>query len=105
MRASRDNEFTGLLELLDPDAEVRADGAALALGGDAGGVQGRRGVAEFFVGRARAALPAALDGAAAAVWQHRGEVKVVFAFPVVDGLIREIELLADPGVLTRVVRR
>jgi RNA polymerase sigma factor (sigma-70 family) len=105
MQASRDNEFAALLELLDPDAEVRADGAALALGGDAGRVVGGRAVAEFFSGRARAALPAELDGAAAAVWQHRGEVKVVFAFTVIEGRVREIELLADPGVLTRVVRR
>ena len=105
MAASRDNEFAALLELLDPDAEVRADDAALAMGGDAGRVVGARAVAEFFAGRARAALPAALDGAAAAVWQYRGEVKVVFAFTVVDGRVREIELLADPDVLTRVARR
>ena len=32
---------------------------------------------------------------AAAAWSVRGEVKVVFAFTVEDGLIREIELLAD----------
>jgi RNA polymerase sigma-70 factor (ECF subfamily) len=105
MQASRDNEFAALLALLDPDAEVRADDAALALGGDAGLIRGDRAVAEFFSGRARAALPATLDGAAAAVWQHRGEVKVVFAFTVVDGRIREIELLADPEVLPRVARR
>lgn len=105
MQASRDNEFAALLDLLDPDAEVRADDAALALGGDAGHVEGRRAVAEFFSGRARAALPATLDGAAAAVWQHKGEVKVVFAFTVVAGRVREIELLADPDVLTRAVRR
>lgn len=105
MQASRDNRFEALLDLLDPEAEVHADDAALALGGDAGRVTGDRAVAEFFSGRARAALPAALDGAAAAVWQHRGEVKVVFAFTVVDGRVREIELLADPDVLARVARR
>ena len=105
MAASRDNEFAALLDLLDPEAEVRVDDAALALGGDAGHIRGDRAVAEFFSGRARAALPATLDGAAAAVWQHRGEVKVVFAFTVVDGRVREIELLADPDVLTRVARR
>ena len=105
MRASRDNEFAALLDLLDPEAEVRVDDAALALGGDAGYVTGRRPVAEFFAGRARAALPATLDGEAAAVWQYRGEIKVVFAFTVVDGLVREIELLADPDVLLRAARR
>ena len=45
-----------------------------------------------------------VDGAAAAGRQHRGEVNVVFAFTVVDGRVREIELLADPDALTRVDR-
>ncbi len=105
MRASRDNEFEALLALLDPDAEVTADAAALAMGGDAGHVRGGQAVAEFFAGRARAALPATLDGGAAAVWQLHGEIKVVFAFTVVDGRVREIELLADPAVLERAARR
>ena len=105
MQASRDNDFEALLELLDPDAAVRADAAALAMGGDAGTVVGGRAVAEFFAGRARAALPATLDGAAAACWQYKGEVKVVFGFTVVDGKVVEIEVLADPDVLTRAGRR
>ncbi len=105
LQASRDNEFAALLELLDPEAVVRVDAAALAMGGDAGTVTGSRAVAEFFAGRARAALPATIDGGAAAVWQLKGEVKVVFGFTVVDGKVVEIELLADPAVLTRAVRR
>jgi len=105
MRASRDNDFAALLDLLDPEAEVTADAAALAMGGDAGHVVGGRAVAEFFAGRARAALPATLDGGAAAVWQLQGEIKVVFGFTVVDGRVREIELLADPAVLERAARR
>ena len=105
MQASRDNEFDALLELLDPDAAMRADDAALAMGGDAGTVIGGRAVAEFFAGRAKAALPATLDGAAAACWQYKGEVKVVFGFTVVDGKVVEIEVLADPDVLTRAARR
>lgn len=105
LQASRDNDFAALLALLDPEAEVRVDDAALAMGGDAGQVVGARSVAEFFAGRARAALPATLDGGAAAVWQLKGQVKVVFAFTVVDGRVREIELLADPAVLTRAARR
>ena len=105
MQAARDNEFEALLELLDPDAAIRPDAAALAMGGDAGTVTGGRAVAEFMAGRARAALPATLDGSAAACWQHKGEVKVVFGFTVVDGRVLEIELLADPVVLTRAGRR
>ena len=105
MQASRDNDFAALLDLLDPEATVRVDDAALAMGGDARAVQGQQAVAEFFAGRARAALPATLDGAAAASWQHRGEVKVVFGFTVVDDKVVQIEVLADPRVLTRAARR
>ncbi len=105
MAASRDNEFAALLELLDPEAEVLTDEAAAAMGSQSTYLKGSQEIAEFFAGRAKAALPATLDGAAASCWQHLGEVKVVFAFTVVDGLVRQIELLADPSVLTRVGRR
>ena len=84
---------------------MRVDAAALAMGGDAKDVSGGRSVAEFFAGRARAALPAVLDGGAAACWQHLGEIKVVFAFTVEEGKVRQIEVLADPDVITRTARR
>jgi RNA polymerase sigma factor (sigma-70 family) len=105
MQASRDNEFAALLELLDPDAEVRVDDAAQAMGSQAASITGGREIAAFFAGRAKAALPATLDGGAASCWQHLGDIKVVFAFTVVDGRVKQIELLADPSVLTRVARR
>ena len=47
MQASRDNDFAALLDLLDPEATVRVDDAALAMGGDARrgpGSAGRGGV-------------------------------------------------------------
>ena len=72
MQAARDNEFEALLELLDPDAAVRSDDAALAMGGEAGTIIGGRAVAEFFAGRAKAALPATLDGAAAVLLAVQG---------------------------------
>jgi RNA polymerase sigma factor (sigma-70 family) len=105
MQAARDNDFEALLELLDPDASIRADDAALAMGGEARSITGGRAVAEFMAGRAKAALPATLDGAAAACWQHQGELKVVFGFTVRDGKVLQLELLADPTVLTRAARR
>ena len=105
MQAARDNEFDALLELLDPDAAVRADDAAMAMGGDAGTIHGGRAVAEFFAGRAKAALPATLDGAAAFCWQYLGEIKAVFGFTVIDGKVVEIEVLADPEVVSRTTRR
>jgi RNA polymerase sigma factor (sigma-70 family) len=105
MQAARDNDFEALLELLDPDASIRADDAALAMGGEARSITGGRAVAEFMAGRAKAALPATLDGAAAACWQHQGELKVVFGFTVQDGKVLQLELMADPAVLTRAARR
>jgi RNA polymerase sigma-70 factor (ECF subfamily) len=102
LAASRAGDFARLLELLDPEAEVRADAAAVAMGSTAL-VTGARGVAETFAGRARAARPATIDGAAGAAWSHRGETKVAFAFTVVDGRITEIELLAEPEVVARAI--
>ena len=98
LQASRNGDFEGLLALLDPGAVVLADAAAVQMGSQAL-VTGAQGVAETFVGRARAAKSAVLDGGPGAAWQLHGETKVVFGFTVVDGLITEIELLADPDLL------
>ncbi len=92
MDASRNGKFERLMELLHPDAVVSADAAAAAMGAPPL-LSGAQEVAEFYNGRARGALRAQLDGFAAAKWSLRGEVKVVFAFTIEDGLIREIELL------------
>ena len=97
LTAARDGDLQGLLELLDPGAVVRADGAAAAMGSP--DLTGRETVAAFFDGAARAARVLAVDGWAGAAWQHRGEVKVVFAFTVEQGRVTAIDLLADPDTL------
>lgn len=98
--ASRAGDFAALLELLDPDAVVRADGNAVAMGAEPLLV-GAEAVAGRFCGQARGVVPVLLDGYAAAAWQLRGEPKVVFSFVVDEttGRIREIESLSDPEVL------
>ncbi len=98
LEASRNGDFERLLALLDPEAVVRADGAAVRMGSDAL-VMGARNVAENFAGRARAARPAVVDGGAGLAWLQQGETKVAFGFTIVDGLITEIELLADADVI------
>jgi RNA polymerase sigma-70 factor, ECF subfamily len=98
LEASRNGDFERLLALLDPEAVVRADGAAVQMGSDAL-VTGARSVAENFAGRARAARPAVVDGGAGLAWLQQGETKVAFGFTIVDGLITEIELLADADVI------
>jgi RNA polymerase sigma factor (sigma-70 family) len=99
LAASRGGDFEGLLALLDPGAVVRADAAAVRMGSDEL-VSGAHSVAATFAGRAKAARSALVDGAPGAAWVHAGETKVAFGFTVVDGRITEIELLADPGVLS-----
>jgi RNA polymerase sigma-70 factor (ECF subfamily) len=94
MDATRNGKFDRLLSLLHPDAVVRADAAAVAMGSPAV-LNGADEVAQFYSGKAKAAVLTELDGFTAAMWMLRGEVKAVFAFTVEDGLVREIELLMD----------
>src|SRR5689334_6828951 len=98
LTASRGGDFTALLELLDPAAVVLADAAAVVAGAEAE-VRGAAAVAATFVGRAKAARLALLDGEPGLIWTHRGEVRMAFAFTVVDGQVAGIELIADPGRL------
>lgn len=100
LAASRDGDFEGLLAVLDPSASVRIDAAAAAMGTQGGGTSGAPAVAEFFNGRARAVRRAVIDGVPGGAWVHQKETKVLFAFVVEEGLITEIELLADSLVIT-----
>jgi len=95
LAASRKGDFEALLRLLDPQVVARADAAAVAAGAEAE-VRGARAVAGTFVGRARFARPALVEGAVGAVWAPGGRPRVVFAFTVSDGRVAEIRLLADP---------
>ena len=104
MAAARDGDFERLLELLAPNAEVRADDEAIAAGTPVA-IDGRRSIAEFFNGSASAALPVLVDERPAAAWFHRGAAAVVFDFELVDGEVARITFRADPALLSRVNRR
>jgi RNA polymerase sigma factor (sigma-70 family) len=95
LAASRGGDFDALLAVLDPEVVLRADPAAARMG-VAGEVRGAAAVAQTFAGRARAARPALVDGAAAAVWAPGGRPRVVVGFTIAEGRIVGIELLADP---------
>src|SRR6266545_2838951 len=84
-----------LLTLLDPDVVLRADPAAVQAGASAQ-VRGAPAVAGTFSGRARAAQPALVNGAAAAAWAPGGQPRIVFTFTITRGKIAAIDLLADP---------
>jgi RNA polymerase sigma factor (sigma-70 family) len=95
LAASREGDFEALVALLHPDVVLRADRAAVQAGASRE-VRGAAEVAGTFAGRARAAQPALVDGAAGAVWAPGGRPRVVFGFTIADGRIIGIDLLADP---------
>jgi RNA polymerase sigma-70 factor (ECF subfamily) len=96
LAASRGGDFGALVALLDPEVVLRADAAAVRAGASSE-VHGAAEVAGTFSGRARAAQPALVNGAAGLVWAQRGEPRVVFGFTISGGKIVAIDLLADPG--------
>ena len=95
LAASRGGDLDALLAVLDPDVVARADSTAVRMGASRE-VRGAAAVADTFSGRARAARPALVNGAAGLVWAQRGRPAVVFGFTITHGKIVEIDLLADP---------
>ncbi len=105
LAASRGGDFDALLALLDPDVVLRADNAAVLFGASRK-ERGARAVANTFSGRARAAQPAQVNGAAGLVWVVHNQPKVAFDFTITDRKIVAIDLVADaerlqqPGFVT-----
>ena len=105
LAASRDGNFEGLLEVLDPDVVFRG------AGGDAGPpvpttVRGSRDVANLVVARgtpmAPYGRPAIVDGRPGAVVVRDGQVVSVVAFTIEGDRVTEMDLLVDPAKLGRV---
>lgn len=105
LAASRRGDFDALVDLLDPDAVLRADRAAVkaATANRAKGapllapeVRGRHAVANALVGRAQAAQLALIDASPGAVWAPGGRPRAIFAFRVIGDTIIEIEIVTDP---------
>jgi RNA polymerase sigma-70 factor (ECF subfamily) len=94
LAASRNGDFEALLAVLDPDVVLRADAAAVQVGA-AELVRGASAVAGTFAGRARAAVPALLDGDPGLVWSRGGTPQMVFELVIDEGRIVEIEMVAD----------
>ncbi|MGH2872292.1 MAG: sigma-70 family RNA polymerase sigma factor [Solirubrobacteraceae bacterium] len=96
--ASRDGNFDALLEVLDPDVELRIDGGALRA--DASLVlRGADAVAAHTATYSKLhpfVRPARVNGAAGAVVAPPGRVFSVMAFTVTNGRIVEIDALLDP---------
>jgi RNA polymerase sigma factor (sigma-70 family) len=97
LTAARGGDLASLLLLLAPDAVMRADLIGQRMGTDPV-YDGAAAVAARFNG-ARGAAPVTIDGELGAAWIQAGAVKVAFVFHVGAGLVREVELIADPEVL------
>lgn len=100
LTASRGGDFTALLALLDPDVVFRADGVA-ANAGAPREVRGAAAVARQFVGRARAAQPALVNGAVGVVVAPRGQLMLVLSLTITRGNIVGIDAIADPAHLSQ----
>src|SRR5262249_14715011 len=81
LAAARGGDFDALLAVLDPDVVFRSDGT-LAAAGASREVHGASAVAQQFVGRARAARSALVDGAVGGVVARRGRVLPVIHLPL-----------------------
>ncbi|PPJ34145.1 RNA polymerase subunit sigma-70 [Nocardia nova] len=98
LSAARGGELSDLLNLLAPDAVMRADAVGERMGTQQT-YDGAAAVAARFHGGARGARPATIDGEPGLAWIVGGRAKVAFTFWIDDGLVREIELIADPEIL------
>lgn len=110
LAAVRGGDFDALLAVLDPDVVLRADPAAVHASVSRPGrgvpklapqLRGALAVADSLAGRARAAQPALVNGAAGAVWVSGGQPRAVFDFTITDGRIVAIDILADPERLSQ----
>lgn len=101
--ASRDGDFDALLEVLDPDVELRIDGGVLRE--DASLVlRGADAVAAHTATYSRLypfVRPALVNGAAGAVVAPLGRLFSVMAFTVTKGKITAIDALLDPERLAQ----
>ena len=95
LAASRGGNFEALLAVLDPDIVMRGDQVAASIGGSAE-IRGAASVAQLFVGRARGARPALVDGAVGLIVAPRSRLFLVHKLTIVDGKIAEINTIADP---------
>ncbi len=106
LAASRSGDFDALIKVLDPEVVFRIDTGAIAPG-TRPPIHGAREVAEEALSRgsqfAELARPAIVNGAAGLLIGPSGNVLGVIGFTIVRGLIAQIDIVADPVKLERLV--
>ena len=108
LEAARGGDFGGLLQLLDPEIELRSDSVAVGLAGageEFGAplldreVAGADAVARVFNGRALATQLVHIDGAPAAAYVTDGVPHAIYLFRFSHDMISSVEVLAAEEVL------
>jgi RNA polymerase sigma factor (sigma-70 family) len=95
LAASRDGDFAALLELLDPDVELRADPAAVKAGAQPA-IHGAAAVARQFAARAIQTLPRLVAETPDTIWATtRGTPPAAFRFTLRDQNITRIDIVFD----------
>ncbi|MGO2112947.1 MAG: sigma-70 family RNA polymerase sigma factor [Pseudoclavibacter sp.] len=112
LAAAREGDFGRLLQLLDPDVELRADDEAIALTTQGAGegaplldarIRGADAVARVFAGRAALAQAADIAHLPSAVYALDGSVRAAYVVRFAGGRITALEVIADPAALAELV--
>lgn len=98
LAASRGGDFAALLAALDPDVVFRAD-KSVAPAGAPGVMRGAPAVAAHFMGRARLARSALVNGAVGIIVAPQGRLMMAMGLTFTDGKIATIDVIADPARL------
>ena len=101
LTAAREGNFEALLSVLDPQVMLRADDAAVRLGGPRQ-LSGSAAVAKMFQGRAQAGRFILADGAPAILVAPGGRMLLAMRVTIQGGRIAGIEAIAEPGRLTQI---
>ncbi|MFF5085214.1 sigma-70 family RNA polymerase sigma factor [Actinoplanes sp. NPDC000266] len=99
LAASRAGDFVKLLSLLDPDVRLRVDEAGRRLGAPAE-VEGSTLVAQFFSGRAAAAVTALINGTVGIAVAPGGKTRIAVLLTFESGHITAMQAIADPSHLS-----
>lgn len=103
--AARNGDFGSLLQLLDPEIELRSDAAAVDLatkGADNGAplldphLRGVDAVTRVFAGRAELARLVGIDGVPAAAYVSDDVVRAIYLITFGTDRITRLDVLADP---------
>jgi RNA polymerase sigma-70 factor, ECF subfamily len=96
--AAKVGDFEALVAVLDPEVAFRCDAQAIRMGGPAE-AHGATTVAEFFNGRAQAAVAGVIDGEVGILVPVKGRMLLVLELTFDGGRITALDAVADRDAL------